>query len=461
MKKIILLLTALLILSLSACIASPDESGNSDVPAKNVNGKDTSETTADADNPNTAVTKQSFQLIDGIVSFFSAEYGENVACEPYIRCVSPIDPCEWLTAMDGENKNYSKLDQKGQFEHKSQPDDPEWLSEGTWEIYSFNDKHPTFDFQGENFFRNQTTGQWLVTCETPAIIRNEHFTKCKLTTVNDASPTQNRFDFLWIDMKTDSTADMSLGVMPYSMDITDMETLIHVHTFVQTKELDSTDHLDGGEWFVYRCESNPSMSEIYLWNTDTEQWLLAYDDAPVDLKPVIYLYPETETDVSVTLDYIGRITHTYPKYEGEWRVTAHPDGTLFDGNGREYYCLFWEGVSSVKYDMSEGFCVKGEDTEDFLEYSLMKLGLTHREANEFIIFWLPKMENNKYNLISFQEDAYTETAKLTVDPSPDTVIRVFMTWKALDEPVDVSPQTLSAPEREGFVLVEWGGRRVY
>ena len=47
-------------------------------------------------------------------------------------------------------------------------------------------------------------------------------------------------------------------------------------------------------------------------------------------KPVIYLYPEEETTVSVQLDYTGQLTTTYPAYGDGWTVTAHPDGTLTD-----------------------------------------------------------------------------------------------------------------------------------
>lgn len=177
-------------------------------------------------------------------------------------------------------------------------------------------------------------------------------------------------------------------------------------------------------------------------------------------KPVIYLYPEEETEVTVLLDYDGQLTTTYPAYENGWTVTAAPDGTLTDAEGREYYCLFWEGLSSWDYDFSEGFCVSGEDTAAFLEEALASLGLTDQEANEFLIYWLPKMEGNAYNLLSFQTEAYTDHARLTVTPRPDTVLRVFLAWKALEEPVDIAPQALTAPVRQGFTLVEWGGCQV-
>ena len=183
---------------------------------------------------------------------------------------------------------------------------------------------------------------------------------------------------------------------------------------------------------------------------------------PVADKPIIYLYPETDTVCSVSLNLNGKLTCTYPEYkEDGWSgFTAKPDGTLIFPDGSEYYALYWEGVSNTEFDMSKGFCVKGSDTAAFLADILPKLGLTAREANEFIIYWLPRMQNNAYNLISFQSEAYTENAKLMIDPKPDTLIRVFMAYQPLDEEVEVSPQEIVTPERIGFTVVEWGGSEV-
>ena len=178
-------------------------------------------------------------------------------------------------------------------------------------------------------------------------------------------------------------------------------------------------------------------------------------------KPVIYLYPEEVTDVTVQLDYItGELTCTYPAYNGGWQVTAAPDGTLTDAKGQTYNYLYWEGEGTEHYDLSEGFCVAGADTAAFLEDALAELGLTRREANEFIVYWLPQMEQNPYNLIAYQQEAYTESAKVTVTPAPDSLLRVFMTWKPLEAPVDIPAQELPAFERHGFTVVEWGGTQI-
>ena len=177
-----------------------------------------------------------------------------------------------------------------------------------------------------------------------------------------------------------------------------------------------------------------------------------------DAKPVIYLYPTEPTEVSVKLDYSGDLTCTYPAYGEGWNsFTAYPDGTLIFPDGKEYYCLYWEGQRDVDYDFSKGFCVKGADTAAFLEWALTEQGLTPREANEFIIYWLPRMEGNPYNVISFQTEAYTEGAALDIQPNPDSLLRVFMAYYPSDEAVEIEAQSFTPFERVGFAVVEWGG----
>lgn len=182
-------------------------------------------------------------------------------------------------------------------------------------------------------------------------------------------------------------------------------------------------------------------------------------------KPVIYLYPDRKMEVDVNISIPsdeGRLTCTYPKYKntGDWKVTASPDGTITDKNGLEYNYLYWEAESYIDWDFSEGFCIAGEDTADFLEVALERLGLNRREANEFIVYWLPIMESNKYNIISFQTDIYKNYANLDINPAPDTLIRVFMAFKPSNKYVSIDEQDLITPIRVGFVVVEWGGTQV-
>lgn len=187
------------------------------------------------------------------------------------------------------------------------------------------------------------------------------------------------------------------------------------------------------------------------------------DDDPYLLKkPVIYLYPTKETNVNVKLEYKGEIFADYPKYDESikgWNVKAYPDGKIINSDGKEYSYIFWEGNPSkvVNWDLSTGFVVKGEDTVEFLQNTLSKMGLTPKEYNEFIVYWYPKMKENKYNLIHFAGEEYTNLAKLTITPTPDSELRVFMVYKALDEKIDIGAQVIKPFERKGFSVIEWGG----
>lgn len=231
--------------------------------------------------------------------------------------------------------------------------------------------------------------------------------------------------------------------------------------------------IDYDDWDVFGCsmrvdvipgEETESADEyvdecVENWHFAKKITVIKVEDDyfAVDAKPVIYLYPEQEMNVSVTLDYDGTLTCTYPKYHNGWNVTACPDGTLTDQKGQSYNYLYWEGLTKMSYDFSEGFCVPGSETAEFLEKALSALGLTRKEANEFIVFWLPLMQENPYNIISFQTDTYTDHARLTISPEPDTVIRVFMAYQPSNEEITMKPQLLTSPERTGFTAVEWGG----
>ncbi len=179
-----------------------------------------------------------------------------------------------------------------------------------------------------------------------------------------------------------------------------------------------------------------------------------------DLKPIIYIYPEEKMQITVKLGKPEKLTCTYPKYNDEWKVIANIGGTLEDlETGREYYSLYWEGIDySAGKNMKEGFIVKNENIVQFLEEKLEILGLNDREAQEFIIYWLPKLEENDYVYIRFKTmEEINEEMPLIFSKNPDTLIRVMMEWKGMDNYKEIKEQKLEKTERKGFTIVEWGG----
>ncbi len=221
---------------------------------------------------------------------------------------------------------------------------------------------------------------------------------------------------------------------------------------------------NGMETVVDYINDDYSYSDPYYYEDPYSLYPYVQED-----KPVIYLYPEKETDVEVRLTLNdGEMLCTYPDplEDGDeyvWNMHALPDGTLYDAEGTEYSYIFWEASSYAEPDFSQGFCVKGEDTAEFLRTTLAEIGLTPDEYNEFIVYWLPKMQDNEYNLISFQTDNYTESCPLEIiasDGEKADVLRVMMAWQAVDEYVEIEPQCFDGFERTGFSVVEWGGEEV-
>lgn len=200
-------------------------------------------------------------------------------------------------------------------------------------------------------------------------------------------------------------------------------------------------------------------------NPETGEPVIQQDEKPNPdtAKPVIYLYPQQTQKVRVQLDFDGKLTSTYPTYPQDgWTVSAQPDGTLTDEQGRSYRYLFWEGVADDGWRLESGSFVKAEDAREFLEQSLSRLGLNELEQNDFISYWLPKLQANEESFVHFAAEQYTDRARLTVSPQPDSVLRVQMLMTGVDssnrQQLSALPkQQLQGFARKGFTLVEWGG----
>jgi hypothetical protein len=83
-----------------------------------------------------------------------------------------------------------------------------------------------------------------------------------------------------------------------------------------------------------------------------------------------------------------------------------------------------------------------------------------KEINDFIEYWHGEMlkKNAPYYRISFMQTGIMNTfIPMTVTPSPDTSIRVFLDWEPLSEFKTIVPQQLVKTSRQGFTMVEWGG----
>ncbi len=177
-------------------------------------------------------------------------------------------------------------------------------------------------------------------------------------------------------------------------------------------------------------------------------------------KPVIYLYPEKTSIVDVKVEPQGGMTVSDPFYNGGWQVKAGPNGQLTETkSGKQYPYLFWEGRGGLYQTPEKGFLIKKENIAKELPEKLTQLGLNANETKDFMEFWYPRMQVKPYYFVTFLgTQQMNQLAPLTINPRPDTVVRILMDFTPLDKPIDVLPLSLGrTPERKGFTVIEWGG----
>ena len=180
---------------------------------------------------------------------------------------------------------------------------------------------------------------------------------------------------------------------------------------------------------------------------------------PGEKKPIIYFYPEEEMDLEVTFVEEERLFTTYPKYENGWNIHLQEDGTFtVPGSDRKYYALFFDAIKDFEVDFSTGFYVTKDNAISFLEEKMDYMGFTNRETDEFIMYWLPILENNEKSLVYFEQtEERNEECPLEFSVEPDTLIRTIIHIKKVDEETPIEEQQLIHQERIGFTVTEWGG----
>ena len=159
----------------------------------------------------------------------------------------------------------------------------------------------------------------------------------------------------------------------------------------------------------------------------------------------------------------GEIAFKYPSTrdneDNYWIIKANKNGNIIYKNRNIQY-LFWECLFNKPFNIDEGFVIEGKDCSDFFEEKFDYLGISNNITADFITYWCPKMIHSNYVLIKFQGDEYDQIAPLTIDPKPNHLVRVFVTFRLLEEKITIPIQNIdkfSIKDKKGFLVFEWGG----
>jgi len=180
------------------------------------------------------------------------------------------------------------------------------------------------------------------------------------------------------------------------------------------------------------------------------------DTSIVVYKPNIYIYPNEPIQLTVKINFPmgGKIVTSIPEYGTGWNVSVDTNG-LIDNT---YTYLFYESTQPDIWQKDNGWIVLKADLETFFRNNMTKYGFVGQEIEDFIKYWIPRLNNYTYFSICPQtKELIDDVIKLSFSKQPDNVLRLFYVIKGHDNmPNKLVEPTINSNKREGFFITEWG-----
>lgn len=180
------------------------------------------------------------------------------------------------------------------------------------------------------------------------------------------------------------------------------------------------------------------------------------DTCNVVYKPNIYLYPNEQSDLSVRLSFPlgGTIITSIPEYGSGWNVSVSPSGLI----NNVYPYLFYESNQPDVWQREHGWIIQTTQLESFFRKNMTDYGFNDREVNDFIEYWIPRLNTYPYYSIYPQtKDIIDQVIQLDISKQPDNILRLFYVIKGHNQlQTGITAPAIASFAREGYFVTEWG-----
>lgn len=182
--------------------------------------------------------------------------------------------------------------------------------------------------------------------------------------------------------------------------------------------------------------------------------------------PAIWLYPEAETDVEVTLQFHGGgfMYMSTPPYNDRWRIHVDPSmpfnkysPTYEDSSA--YAFLDYDGFRAGSFQRNQGWCIAQRDLLSWQREVLPGFGFTEAEIDDANYGYgrliLDRQYPQRFLAVYPQQQEIVDTSvSLQVQPEPDTMYRLWLYFVPVDEPISLLEPSIPSIQRTGFTVVE-------
>lgn len=160
-------------------------------------------------------------------------------------------------------------------------------------------------------------------------------------------------------------------------------------------------------------------------------------------KPLIYIYGKDSQNMSVNLQTIenSQFTKLIPDFQetNTWNFSTKNDKVYFWNTSYDY---LYYAIKVPNYSHNKnGWIIQWSQAEKFFHEKLDYIGFNKQEKEDFIEYWKPKYEENKYYFVSFKFNQQLDTfVKLNFSETPDSIFRVLLDSYQIENKLSIPSQ---------------------